>query len=110
MANAQSCLHIGKQRRHIGKKLPRSVFGSRQNIAKRWVILIEKFVIETFAKNSPGTLLNFADVDQHSRCRVHQAGKNKIGNVIATASIACVCLRAKCCPVLLIASAVYVYT
>src|ERR1700758_1176693 len=59
-------------------------------------------MIETIAKNFSGALLNFADVDQHARGWVNRTSEDKIGNVIAAAAIARICLRSKRCRVLLL--------
>src|SRR4029453_8881286 len=50
-------------------------------------------MIETIAKNFSGSLLNFADVDQHPSCWIDRTAEDEIGNVIAAAAIARICFR-----------------
>ena len=95
MTRAQFCLDVGKQRRHIEVKLARDVLGSRRNITKSRVVLVQKLVIEPFAHNFARALFDFADVNQHSCCWIHRAGEDEIGDVIATAPIAAVRFRAE---------------
>src|SRR5581483_10313912 len=44
--------------------------------------------IETLADNFAGPLLYLADVDEHSRHRMHRASEHEIGGIIASAPVA----------------------
>src|SRR5262249_8986784 len=102
MTSTQSCSPIRKQRRDIAIKLTRNVFCSWENLAKRRIVLVQKFVIETTAKNFSGALFDFANVDQHPSCWIDGTGEDEIGNVIAAAAIPRICFRSKRCRVLLL--------
>ena len=88
MAHGESCIDIGEQRRNVEVELSRDIHCRRRDSVKRRIVLIEKLVIETFAHNSAGSRLDFADVNQHSVALVDGPGKNKIGDVIATRAVA----------------------
>ena len=62
---------------------------------KAGIILVEKLVIETFAKDFTGALFNFADVNQHSCRWIHGTGEDEVGDVIATAPVTRVRFRAE---------------
>src|SRR5256885_3372456 len=95
VTNAEFCLDVGKQWRDLGIEFPSNIRRSRRNIAKRWVILIQEFVIKPVAKGSPGALFDFADVDQHAPRWIDGASKYEISNIIAAAAMLRVCFRAK---------------
>ena len=63
MTSGERCVDIGEQRRNIDVELSGSVLCSRRNVAERRIVLVEKLVVETFAHNFAGPLLDFADVD-----------------------------------------------
>ena len=46
MADDQLGLEITKEWLHFGEELPRNVFRGRWHIGKRWMILVEEFVVE----------------------------------------------------------------
>src|SRR5262245_58226500 len=52
------------------------------------IVLVEESVIEPLPHNRASALLDFADVNQHSRNRIDGTGEDKIGDVITTASVA----------------------
>src|SRR5437899_11479303 len=54
---------------------------------------LEEFVVETLTDNFAGSLLDFADIDQHSVAWINGPGKNKIRNVIATRAVTSIGLR-----------------
>src|SRR5262249_57027059 len=83
----QFCFGIREQRRHMVVKLPRNVLRSRRKLPKSRIVLVKKFVIEKVTHNFAGTLLDFADVNQHSRGWIDGTGEDKISNVIAAAAI-----------------------
>ena len=87
MTSCECRINIGEQRRNIDIELPSNIFSSGRNITERSIVLIEEFVVETLTHNFPGSLLNFADVDQHSVAWINRPGKNKIRNVIATRAV-----------------------
>src|SRR5215831_8784405 len=60
-------------------------------------------MIKPVSKNSPGALLDFADVDQHARGRIDGPSENEIRNVVSAAAIPGVCLRAEHSQVFLLA-------
>src|SRR5262245_20387621 len=95
MTSAQFCFDVAEQRRGIEVKLACYVLGSRRNIAESGVVLVQKLVIEPFTHNLARALFDFADVDQHSRCWIHRAGEDEIGDVITTASVARIRLRSE---------------
>jgi hypothetical protein len=95
VTNAEFCFDIGKQRRDFGIELPSNVRRGRLNLAKRWIILVQKLVIKPVAKNPSRSPLNFADVDQHARGWIDGPSENKICDVVSAAAIPRVCLRAE---------------
>jgi hypothetical protein len=52
-------------------------------------------VIEAFARDLTGAIFNFANVNQHPGRRIHRAGEDEVGDVIATAPVARVRFRAE---------------
>ena len=95
MAHGEGCIDIGEERRNVDVELSRNIRRRRWNVAERRIVLIEKLVIETLAHNFAGSLLDFADVNQHSVALVDGPGKNKICDVIATRAVARVRFRAE---------------
>jgi hypothetical protein len=88
MAHCEACIDIGEQRRNVDVELSRNIRRRRWNVAERRIVLVEKLVIKTLADNFAGSLLDFADVNQHSVALVHRPGKNKICDVIAARAVA----------------------
>src|SRR5262245_31401047 len=95
MTSTQCCSYVQKQRRDIAIKLTDNVLCSRRNLAKRPIVLVQEFVIETIAKNFSGTLFDFANVDEHPGCGIDRTGKDEIGDAIAAAAIPRICFRSK---------------
>ena len=95
MAHDEGCIDIGEERRNVEVELSRNIRRRRWNVAERRIVLIEKLVIETLAHNLAGSLLDFADVNQHSVALIDRSGKNKICDVIAARAVARVRFRAE---------------
>src|SRR5215469_15242167 len=74
--------------RDIDVELPGDIFGGRRNITEGRIVLVQELVIKPLPDNFAGTLLDFADVNQHSRRRIDGTGENEIRSVIATAPVA----------------------
>ena len=70
--------------------MPRNIFGSRRNGAEGRIVFVEEFVVEPLPHNPARAVLDLADVNQHSRSRIDRTGENEIGDVIATAPVACI--------------------
>ena len=86
---------IAEKRGGIEKKLARDIFRRRRHGAKHLVVFIQEFMVETVAQDPADSLLDLADVHQHPRRWVDDAGKNEMRDVISPGAVARRGLRAE---------------
>src|ERR1043165_728746 len=77
----------GKKRRSVEKKLARDILGSRRQLGKRLVVLIQKLVIETVVQDLAHAFLDLADVHQHPGLWIDRARKDKVSDVVSAGAI-----------------------
>ena len=86
---------VAEERRGIDEKLAGNIFRGRRHGAEHLVVLIQEFMVEAVPQDPADPLLDFADVHQHPRRGIDDAGKNEIGDVISPGAITRGCLRAE---------------
>src|SRR5437588_13037500 len=88
MTRHQLGIAIGKEWRDLGEKLARDIIGRRRGVAKRGIVFVKKLVVELIVDHFSSAFFDFTDVDEHSRNRIHPTTEDKIGDLIATGSVA----------------------
>src|SRR5437763_8070847 len=87
-------MHRNKPRRiatekrcDILEKLPTNILRGRHFIPEGGIIFVQKAMVIAIVNDLASAFLNFADVDQHSSCRIGLTAEYKIGYIVAAGAV-----------------------
>src|SRR5256885_11706590 len=76
-----------KKRCDIIKKLPTNILRYWHLIPESGIIFVQKAMVVAIVNDLASAFLNFADVDQHSSCRIGLTAEYKIGHIVAAGAV-----------------------